>query len=194
MRSFASLASNRQRTGLRQTGADRLEVPKGTFAMKSIAKKLAVMQARGTAARANSAGLFCSDESARGCDAVPCAVAFNPSIHKPLAMDERLPCHGLRGLVIRRLDAGQKFGLGGHASIDIDLYHCVTRARFHAFSSPRILPPSPLSADCRAARRPTLNRIILPVKIAHFMELIPCSPSAIVPAGRFKRRPRGKPS
>ena len=76
------------------TAADRCRptrVAKGTFAVKSIAKRLAAVQARETATRANSVGLFCSDESARGCDALPCAVAFNPSIDKPLAMDERLP-------------------------------------------------------------------------------------------------------
>src|SRR5262252_8758013 len=56
-------------------------------------------------------------------------------------------------------------------------------ARFHAFSSPRILPPSSLSADCRAALRPTLKRITLTVRIAHFMELMPCSPSGDCPCG-----------
>ena len=94
MRSFASLASNRQRTCLRRTGCRPTRVAKGTLAVQSMAKKLAAVQARGTAARAHSVGLFCSDESARGCDALPCAVAFNPSIDKPLAMDERLPFVG----------------------------------------------------------------------------------------------------
>src|SRR6516225_5276764 len=57
-------------------------------------------------------------------------------------------------------------------SISRALTSFCSSARFHAFSSPRILPPSSLSVDCRAALKTTPNRIKLTVTIAHFMELI----------------------
>ena len=62
-------------------------VAKGAFAVKSIAKKLAAGQARGTAARANSVGLVAV---MRVLVVATHCHARLLLIHKPLAMDERL--------------------------------------------------------------------------------------------------------
>jgi hypothetical protein len=99
------------------------------------------------------------DQGAGGCHTLPGAVELDPGIDEALAVDVRfaffgalhaqrsndyghIPVHlhlalfrdGLRGLVVRRLNAGQELSLGGNAAVDIDGDEGVRKKHVQSFS------------------------------------------------------------